>query len=56
VEVVRGEDVKLPNDMYGFTFKASWTPAASNPEHTDKLMDSAEDGSPWAADSEEAPF
>lgn len=56
--ITRGKDVKTPNDMYGFTFKCEWTPAASNPDHTDALMDKASED-PWetsAAGEDEPPF
>lgn len=61
VEITRGDDVKMANDMYGYTYSATWTPAASNPDHTDALAAAAED--PWsdnpttaAAQEEEPPF
>jgi hypothetical protein len=30
LKVTRGEDVKMPNDYYGFTFTAEWTRAEDN--------------------------
>lgn len=52
VKVTRGEDQKFPNDYYGFTFTAEWTPAAHNPAYQSAQMDAAagpeDDGNPWA--------
>jgi hypothetical protein len=64
VKVTRGRDKKMPNDYFGFTFTAEWTPAAHNPAYQNAQLDATEgpaDDSPWdtgssQAESDEPPF
>jgi len=58
LKMVRGKDVKMQNDMFGFTYAAEWTPAAHNPDFSsqaDGFLDD-KDASPFEKDTEEPPF
>jgi hypothetical protein len=52
VRIKRGPDKKFPNDYFGFSFVAQWTPAANNPAWTEKMLDSVDESDPWATESD----
>lgn len=58
LKLIRGQDRKMPNGMFGFTYSAVWTPAANNPDFTsqaDGFLDD-KDSSPFEKDTDEPPF
>lgn len=56
VKITRGEDKKMPNDMYGYTFTAEWTPAKQNGKVADSFVDGDDPFAKESAATDEPPF